>query len=285
MQTLREAIAQATGKGIAIGHFNISDSTQFNAIYDAAKELNVPVIIGVSEGEEEFLGLNQAAALVRAIRERDGYPIYLNADHHHSFDACKAAIDAGFDAVIIDGAKLSEADNTAQTKAVVEYARASGRDVLVEGELGYIGSSSKLLDAVPEGAGLDMTTPELAQRFVKATGIDLLAPSVGNIHGMLKNVPDPRLDIPRIGAVAEAAGVPLVLHGGSGNSQEDFIAAIKNGMRIVHINTEIRVAYRKGIEAALAADADEVAPYKFLNKGRDGVKEVVYNKLKLFTNV
>jgi fructose-bisphosphate aldolase class II len=241
--------------------------------------------VAVSEGERDFLGVHQIAALVHAIREKESYPIFLNADHHHSVDGCKAAIDAGFDAVIIDGAKLSEEENTAQTKEVVAYARASGRDVLVEAELGYIGTSSKILDAVPEGAGLDMTTPELAERFVKATGIDLLAPSVGNIHGMLKNVPEPRLDIPRIGAIAKSAGVPLVLHGASGNSEEDVRGAIASGVRIVHINTEIRVAYRKGIEAALAADPNEVSPYKYLTGGRDSMKIVVLEKLKLFNNL
>ena len=285
MESLRDVLIHAAANGRAVGHFNVSDSTQFNGIYAAAKELSVPVIVAVSEGERDFLGVHQIAALVRAIREKEGYPIFLNADHHHSIEGCKAAIDAGFDAVIIDGAKLSEEENTLQTKEVVAHARACGRDVLVEAELGYIGTSSKVLDAVPEGAGLDMTTPELAERFVKATGIDLLAPSVGNIHGMLKNVPEPRLDIPRIEAIAKTCGVPLVLHGASGNSEEDVLGAIKAGVRIVHINTEIRVAYRKGIEAALGTDPDEVAPYKYLSGGRDSLKEVVYKKIKLFSNL
>ncbi len=285
MESLREVLQHAAANGRAVGHFNVSDSTQFNAIYAAAKELGAPVIIGVSEGERNFIGVHQIAALVRAVREKEDYPIFLNADHHHSIDGCKSAIDAGFEAGIIEGAKLGYAENTAQTKEVVAYARASGRDVLVEAELGYIGTSSKLLDVIPEGAGLDMTTPELAERFVKATGIDLLAPSVGNIHGMLKDVPEPRLDVPRIDAIAKTCGVPLVLHGASGNSEEDVLGAIKAGVRIVHINTEIRVAYRSGIEAALATDSDEVAPYKYLGKGRDAVKDVVYKKIKLFGNL
>lgn len=285
MESLREVLTHAAEHGRAVGHFNVSDSTQLNAIYDAAKELGAPVIIGVSEGERDFIGIAQIAAVVRGIRDGYNFPIFLNADHHHSVDACKAAIDAGFDAVIFDGVKLSDEENIAQTKEVVAYARSSGRDVLVEGELGYIGTASKLLDTIPEGAGLDMTTPESAARFVQETGIDLLAPSVGNIHGMLKNAPEPRLDIPRIEAIAKASGVPLVLHGGSGNTEEDFLAAIKAGVQIVHINTEIRVGYRRGIEAALAADPDEVAPYKYLGKGRENVKGVVYKKIKLFGNL
>jgi fructose-bisphosphate aldolase class II len=281
--TLREIVADAQKKKIAIGHFNISDSNQLNGIAAAARELQLPIIIGVSEGEREFLGLKQTVALTRAAAAEFGIPVFVNADHTYSADGCKAAVDAGFDAVIYDGAKLSDEENATHAKEVVAYARQSGRDVLVEAELGYIGTSSKVLDAIPEGAGLNMTTPEQAEAFVRETGIDLLAPSVGNIHGMLKNVPEPRLDIPRIESVAKSAGVPLVLHGGSGTSDEDFKAAIKAGIAIVHINTEIRVAYRKGLEEALAADKDEVAPYKYLAAGRDAVQKVVKERLSLFS--
>lgn len=282
MRTLREVIADARGRHRAVGHFNISDSTQLNAIAEVARELGVPVMIGASEGERKFVGVRQVAALVKALRD-GGQEIYLNADHTKSIEGIKEAIDAGFDEVLFDGSELSLEDNILKAKEAVALARASGRDVLVEGELGYIGASSKLLDAIPEGAGLDKTDPEVAARFVKETGIDMLAPSVGNIHGMLKNMPDPRLDIERIGAVSLATNIPLVLHGGSGNSEEDFRMAITNGVAVVHINTEIRVAYRKGIEAGLAA-TEEVAPYTYLGKGADKLKEVVKAKLQLFSN-
>ncbi len=272
----------ARGRHVAVGHFNISDSTQLNAIAEAARELGVPVMIGASEGERKFLGTRQAAALVTALRDQ-GQEIYMNADHTKSLDGIKEAIDAGYDEVLFDGSELPIEENIAKAKEAVAYARASGRDVLVEGELGYIGRSSALLDKIPEGAGLDKTDPEVAKRFVTESGVDMLAPSVGNIHGMLKNMPDPRLDIERIGAVSAAVNIPLVLHGGSGNSEEDFRAAIKNGVAVVHINTEIRVAYRKGIEAGLAA-SDEVAPYKYLSFGAEKMKEVVKAKLQLFNN-
>lgn len=275
---------QELPKSEALGHFNISDSTQVHAIFEAARELGVPVLIGVSEGEAEFFGVLQIAAFVTSMRVHHEYPIFLNADHVHTVEGCKKAIDAGFDSVIFDGVKLSEEKNIAGAKEVVAYARNSGRDVLVEAELGYIGASSKVLDEVPDGAGLDMTTPELAERFVSETGINLLAPSVGNIHGMLKNAPEPRLDIPRIKAISESVQVPLVLHGGSGTSDEDFRAAIEAGVRIVHINTEIRVAYRKGIESAFANDPNEVAPYKYLAQGKRAVTDVVSKRLRLFMN-
>lgn len=272
----------ARDSGIAVGHFNISDSTQLNAIAEVARELGVPVMIGASEGERKFIGVRQAAALVKALRD-GGQEIYLNADHTKSIEGIKEAIDAGFDEVLFDGSELPLEENIVKAKEAVALARACGRDVLVEGELGYIGASSKLLDAIPEGAGLDKTDPEVAARFVKETDIDMLAPSVGNIHGMLKNVPDPRLDIERIGLVSAATNVPLVLHGGSGNSEEDFRMAIKNGVAVVHINTEIRVAYRKGIEDGLAA-SEEVAPYTYLGKGAESLKQVVKAKLQLFSH-
>lgn len=283
MRTLRDVIEDARGRTVAVGHFNFSDSTQLNAIADAARELGVPVMVGVSEGERAFVGVAQAAVLVATLRAK-GQEIYLNADHTKTIAGIKEAIDAGFDEVLFDGSQLSLEENITQAKEAVAYARASGRDVLVEGELGYIGASSKMLDAIPEGAGLDKTDPEVAERFVKETGVDMLAPSVGNIHGMLKNVPDPALDIPRIGAIAQKAGVPLVLHGASGNSEEDIRAAIQNGVRVVHINTEIRVAYRKGIEAGLAG-TDDVSPAKYLSVGAAEMKEVVKAKLSLFNNL
>ena len=280
--TLREALEGARVKGHAVCHFNISDSTQLNGICAAAAELRVPVIIGVSEGEREFVGLKKTVAMAFAATEEYGIPVFVNADHTHSIEGCKAAIEAGCDAVIFDGAKLSLDENIATTKQVVALARAEDRDILVEAELGYIGTSSKVLDERPEGAGVELTKPDDAARFVHETGIDLLAPSVGNLHGMLKSG-NPRLNIERISAIALATEKPLVLHGGSGIADDDFRAAIRAGMRIVHINTEIRVAYRKGIEAGLAKDPSETTPGKYLDHGRDAVMRVVRERLALFS--
>ncbi|MEI6660222.1 MAG: class II fructose-bisphosphate aldolase, partial [bacterium] len=145
-KTLRDCIREAEGAGVAIGHFNISNLEGLHAVYNAAKALDVPVIIGVSEGEEDFIGRGEAMALVSEIRDRDQYPIYLNADHHYSFDKVKDSIDSGFDAVIFDGAALSHDENVRITKQCVDYARQvsseTGRDILVEAEIGYIGSGS-----------------------------------------------------------------------------------------------------------------------------------------------
>lgn len=284
MKTLREAVQDASARKVAIGHFNVSDSNQVRGIVDAARELNVPVIIGVSEGERKWIGVRQVAALVHSYREQ-GMDVYLNADHTKSLEGVKEAIDAGFDAVLYDGSSLPFDENAAHAREAVALARESGRDVMVESELGYIGTSSAMLDAIPDGAGLQPTDPEEAARFVQATGIDLLAPSVGNIHGMLKSMPNPKLDIQRIEAIYAAAHVPVVLHGGSGTSDADFRAAVAAGAAIVHINTEIRLAYRRGIEEGLAKDVNEVSPYKFLEPGYTSLKKVVKERLALFANV
>jgi fructose-bisphosphate aldolase class II len=289
MKTLREYIKEAEENKIAIGHFNISNIEALHGIYNAAKKLGVPVIIGVSEGEEEFIGKNEVSALIKEIREKDNYPIFLNADHHYSFESVKNALDAGYDSAIIDAVKLPLEENISLTKKCIEYAKElsekEGREILIEAELGFIGQSSKLLDAIPEGISeATMTKPEDAKYFVEQTGINLIAPSVGNIHGMIKGG-NPRLDIERIKNIREACGVPMVLHGGSGIADEDFVNAIKAGISIIHINTEIRVAYKEAVEKFLKENPNEVAPYKFLKDGVDAVERVVEERLKLFSGI
>ena len=289
MKTLREYIKEADEKGIAIGHFNISNLEALHGIYNAAKKLNVPVIIGLSEGEEEFVGKNEAVALIHEIRERDNYPIFLNADHHYSFESVKASLDAGYDSAIIDAVKLPLEENILLTKKCVDYARElskkENRDILIEAEIGFIGTSSKILEEIPEGVSeATMTTPEDAKYFVEKTGVDLLAPSVGNVHGMVKGG-NPRLYPERVKAIREATGIPLVLHGGSGTMNEDFISCIKEGIDIVHINTEIRVAYRDALKKFLDENPNEVAPYKFLKSGVEAIEKVVEERLKLFSGI
>lgn len=282
MQTLRECFEWAAHEKVAIGHFNVSDSTQFHGIVEAAHELGVPVVVGASDGERAFIGAHELIALVR-VAQGQGMQVFANADHARTIEGATAAIDAGFDSVIFDGTQLSAAENIEKTREVVGYAKVSGRDLIIEGELGYIGSASKLLDDVPDAVlAAALPTPDDAVQFVAATGVSALAPAVGNIHGMLKGRKDPALRIDLIQGIKHAVNVPLVLHGASGNSDEDLRAAIAAGMSMVHINTEIRVAYRRGIEEALAADREEIAPYRYLGAGKEAMKRVVLDRLRLF---
>ncbi len=285
--TLRECVNSALQNKTAVGHFNVSTLDGIWAIADAAKEMNLPVIIGVSEGERDYVGVHAAAAIVKSIREQRNQPIFLNADHTYSFDRVKEAIDAGYDSAIFDGAQLSFEENIAQAKKCVEYARACGRDVIIEGELGFIGTSSKILDAIPEGAivgDAQMTKPELALQFVTETGVDMLAPAVGNIHGVVRGG-DPALNPGRVSEISQAVKIPLVLHGASGNSADDIKKCVKAGVAIVHVNTELRIAYRSGLMKSLSENPDEVAPYKFLKPAKLSMQKVVKEKLEIIAGL
>jgi len=283
MKTLREYITEAEKKGVAIGHFNISNLEAFHGVYNAAKKLNVPIIIGLSEGEEDFVGRNEAIGMIKEVREKENFPIFLNADHHYSFERAKLAIDAGFDSVIIDAANLNFDENTKITKQCVDYARSVNPATLVEAELGYIGSGSNIKDTIPEGAGIK-TTPEDAKKFVALTGIDMLAPSVGSIHGLIKSG-KPYIDGELVVEIKKATGIPLVLHGGSGLRDEDFTNAIKAGISIIHINTEIRLAYDEALKKSLLDNPNETTPYKILQPAVDAIEKVVYERLKLFNGI
>jgi len=288
MKTLKEIITQADTDGVAVGHFNISNLEGLHGIFNAAKNLDVPVIIGTSEGERDFVGIYEAVALVKALRENYNYPIFLNADHSYSFDRVKAAVDAGYDAVIFDGVKFSFEENMAETKKCVEYSRSVNPNVLVEAELGNIGKSSSVMDEIPEGVATDekfLTSVADAVKFVETTGVDLLAPAVGNMHGMLKEGHNPKINIERIKEIREAAGIPLVLHGGSGITDSDFIEAIEAGVSCVHINTEIRVAFKEGLLQGLDEFSDQIAPYKYMKPAVASLQKKVEERLKLFNKL
>ena len=287
MISLREVLKRAEAEKVAVGHFNFSDLVGFNAIIAAARDKKLPVMVGVSEGEREFTGVRQAAALVKAVRDEYDYPIFLNADHTHSIAKAEAAAKAGFDEIIFDGSALSFEENIKQTKKAIEAIKSINPAVLVEGEIGWIGASSAVIDKVPEGVGV-LTTPDEAKQFVEATKVDVLAPAVGNMHGMLASMVhgdvQKRLNIERIAEIKAAAKILMTLHGGSGTNDDDFRRAIKAGMTIVHVNTEIRIAWRRGVEAGLAADPNEVAPYKILKPAVEAVKDVVRSRLELFSS-
>ncbi len=293
---LIDVINKATSEGKAVGHFNISNLEAFNAIVKTAKKLNVPVIIGVSEGERDFVGVENAVALVESAR-KGGAEIFLNADHTYSYVRSVEVIDAGYDAVIIDYASKNKEESIEVTKRVVEYAKSKGPHgalgnpgtppILVEGELGYIGQSSKVLDALPEGVLIDpnsLTQPAEAKDFVEKTGVDLLAPAVGNVHGIIKGG-NPALNIERIKEIKQACSVPLVLHGASGITDEELHLAVLAGISVVHYNTELRVAYKDALIKSLEEHKNEVAPYKYLKTAEDAVAEVVEKKLRIMNDL
>ncbi len=317
MKTLRESLADADARHAAIGHFNISDLATLKAIFGAAqavskaKGIQIPILIGVSEGEREFVGVKTATALVKSLRAEFDYPIYLNADHTHSLDKAKAAAEAGFDEVIFDLSSLPMDQNIAQTKEAVIALRAINPEIVIEGEIGYIGSNSEIVDVRPESS-LTLSTPEEAITFMQETGIDVLAPAVGNMHGLLKSMAAgtefKHLNIERIAelkkaissvvmpALREASGQApagtrasspsawMTLHGGSGTADEDFVAAVKAGMTIVHVSSELRLAWRRGMEKSFADQPNEIAPYKLLTPAIADIQKIVEERLNLFNS-
>jgi fructose-bisphosphate aldolase class II len=285
MRGLRDVLLQAQKDGVAVGHFNVADLVLLKAVFAAAQELNVPVMVGVSEGEREFLGVRQIAALVRSLREEFDFPIFLNADHTHSLAKAVEAAKAGFDSIVFDLSALPFEENVRQTKEAIKTLKAINPEILVEGEIGDIGTGSEIHDKAPD-LTRGLTSPEQAKQYVEATGVDILAPAVGNMHGMLKSMVQgetrKHLDIPRIAAIKAATQVPLTLHGGSGTDDEDFRRAIAAGINVIHINTELRVAWRRGLEEGLAKKPDEVVPYKILPFAVEAVKQVALSRLRLF---
>lgn len=294
MFNLLHIIQEAEKNKIAVGHFNVSNLEQLKAITEAARELSrergivIPLIIGVSESERNFIGVWQAVALIKSFREEFGESLFLNADHTHSLEETRRTAAAGYDAISFDGSEFSLEENIKKTKEAVELAKSINPEILMEGEIGFIGSGSRILKEIPAGAAIkpeDLTKPEDAWRFVQETKTALFAPAVGNLHGMFADAPNPSLDILRIKEIRVAAGVPLVLHGGSGIAREDLSAAIDAGVSVIHISSEIRRAWRHGLETSLRQNPDEIAPCKIMNGAIEEIKKVVREKLIIFNKI
>ena len=285
MQALRDVLQRAQEKRVAVGHFNVADLVLLKAVFTAARELNVPVLVGVSEQERKFMGVRQVAALVRSLREESDFPLFLNADHTHTLPAAVEAAQAGFDAIVFDASTLPFEQNVRATKEAVVELKRIRPGILVEAELGYIGSGSEIHEQAPD-LSKGLTSPAQAAEFVESTGIDILAPAVGNMHGMLQAMvrgeTHKHLDIERIAAIKSATRTFLTLHGGSGTDDADFRRAIAAGINIIHINTELRVAWRHGLEEGLAKQPGEVVPYKILPFALQSVQGVVRSRLELF---
>lgn len=282
-----EYLQQAGREHWALGHFNISNLEQLRAIAQAAKECQSPILIGASEGEREFIGLEMCVAMVSILRQETGLPLFLNADHSKSVQSAIKAIDAGFDSIHIDTSALPFNQNVDATKQVVEHAikvsqKRQGAPISVEGELGYLRGSSKIQNVIIEVKSQDYTDPAQAAEFVLKTGVSRLAIAVGNIHGIA--LEEPFIDIDRIKAIRKAVPeeIVLVLHAASGITPEVLTQSIEAGIANIHINTEIRLVFAQKLREFLQANPDETTPYKFYEGAIDAVKEKVKEKLQIF---
>lgn len=280
--TLKHYLKKAQKEGWAIGQFNFSTLEQLRGILAAAAKLKSPVILGTSHGESQYLGIKEVVALVEISKVKYGVPAFLNLDHAKDFECIKEAIDYGYPAVHFDGSHLPLEKNIEYAKKVVDYAHK--KDVVVEGEVGAIGTeSSKIYKKEFKIKESDLTNPDDAQRFIKETGADSLAISIGTFHGIEVSGKNPRIRLKRLEEIREKIrSTFLVLHGGSGTRNSDIKKAIKLGIVKININTELRIAYAKGLGKNFKKKKMEIAPYKYLPFAIEAVQKKAEEKIKLF---
>lgn len=266
--TLEEILKDAEERKYGVGLFNMLNLEMARGIIEAAEEEKSPLILGVAEVHLPLIPFDYACMIMNKIAKEASVPVCLHFDHGTDFDKIKAAIDGGFTSVMYDGSALPYEENIANTKKISTIAHAKG--VSVEAELGHVGGAEGGAD---DGVEEMYTKVEQVNDFIERADIDTLAVAIGTAHGQYKK--KPKLDINRLADIYAISKKPLVLHGGSGLSDDDFRNTIKNGIRKVNICTEMCIALR---EAYLASANHEI----LFNDGKNAVKEVVKGKMQLF---
>lgn len=280
----RHLMQRSRSQKFAVGAFNIDNQETLIAISRAAQAKNSPVLVEVSHGEVEAMGLDNIRDLVDNYKLEYGVEMYLNLDHSPSVEACKAAIDAGFEFIHIDISQANhdatEEEIIAKTREVVDYAKFTG--ALVESEPHYFGGSSNVHEEQIDYEAIKKTfsTPEGAKGFVEATGIDTFAAAIGNLHG---KYPVPKqLDLDLLKQIREAIDCQISLHGGSGTPLEQFKEAARIGVSKININSDMRYAFRKTLEKVLHDNPDEYAVVKLMPEVYAAVQAVVEDKIEAF---
>jgi len=274
--TVREWFEKARQEKFAIGAFNVGNLETLEAIVAAAKSKRSPILVESSSGETKFMGAYNLRALVHEYREREGIPIFLNLDHSPSLEEARMGIEADYDLIHFDGSKLPYEENLQLMKTVVKEAKS--RDQMTEGELENISGSSEVhKDEMPE---IIYSDPEKDARFVKETGVDTFAVSIGNVHGLYAK--PKKLDFDLLGKLRQKMDCFFSLHGSSGISDEQIKKAIPFGIVKINLNTEIRKAYRETLEQVLQEHKGEYAMYKIMPPVIEAVQDVVEKKIDLF---
>tara|TARA_B100000378_G_scaffold135195_1_gene109181 strand:+ start:3271 stop:4182 length:912 start_codon:yes stop_codon:yes gene_type:complete len=280
----RHLMQRSRQQGFAVGAFNIDNQETLIAISRAAQKLNAPVLVEVSDGEVKALGIDNVRDMVDNYKKEYGIEIYINLDHSPTVEACKQAIDAGFEFIHIDISQAnhdaSEEEIIAKTKEVVEYAAFTG--ALVESEPHYFGGSSNVHTEEIDYEEIKKTfsTPEGAKAFVEATGIDTFAAAVGNLHG---KYPVPKeLDLELLQSIRNSVDCQISLHGGSGTPLHYFESAAKIGVSKININSDMRYTFRTELEKVLKENPDEYAVVKLMPQVYEAVQVVVEEKINAF---
>lgn len=283
----RLRMADARSEKWAFGAFNLDDEATLRAVVQAAASKNAPILVEVSQGEVDDIGLHNVRDLVDNFKHEYNVEIYVNLDHSPTVEAAKRGIEAGFEFIHID---VSQANHDATdeeiinaTREVVEYAKLTG--ALVESEPHYFGGSSNLHEEKIDYHEIKKTfsTPESAKSFVEATGIDTFAAAIGNLHG---KYPVPKvLDLNLLKELREAIECNISLHGGSGTPGHYFRDAVKIGVTKININSDMRYAYRTTLEKVLKDNPKEYSVAKLINKEVvAAVQKVVEDKIDDFNS-
>ena len=262
----------------AVPQFNINNIEWTKNILEECQELNVAVILGVSEGAAKYMGGYRAVSgMVKGLMEdlNITIPVCLHLDHGSSFESCKKAVDAGFSSVMIDASKHPLEENIQITKEVVEYAHKF--DVTVEAEVGHIGGQE---DNVT-GNSLNATLEDCVT-LVNGTGIDSLAPALGSVHGLYKG--EPNLDFETMAIINQNLTIPLVLYGGTGIPDYDIKKAISCGISKININTELQIAWHDAVKEFVNANPDVYDPRKVIGSGTASMKAKIKEKVEMFNN-
>ena len=272
--TSKELLLDAQRNRYAIGAFNIENMEMAQAVIAAAEELRSPVILQTTPGTLKYAPPEMYYANVAAAAKAATVPVVMHLDHGSSFDLAMRCFRAGYTSIMIDGSQKDFEENIALSKSVVEACHAGG--IPVEAELGKVGGKEDDLDG---GAGNGYTVPEEAAEFVARTGVDFLAVAIGTAHGVYKGIP--KLDVERVGRIAELVGIPLVLHGTSGVPDDTVRECIARGMCKVNYATDLRIAFTEGVKEYLQKDPKVYDPKKYGAAGREKVKQYVMQKIKV----
>ncbi len=283
--TLKELLDQAKIEHKAVGAFNGTTLEAIRGIIQAAEELNCPVILQHAQSHDDIIDLEEIGPIMKYYAERAKVPVALHLDHGSSFERCVQALRLGFTSVMYDASAKSFEENAEETKEIVKIAHAVGASV--EAELGHIFTSEVVhgeggsADSKDDYDDLDdiYTDPEVAKKFVELTGVDCLAVAFGTTHGVY--LTEPKLDLPRVARIREAANVPLVMHGGSGVSDEDYAVAIENGICKVNYYTYINVAGGKASKEFWKDDETYLFDSMAI-KATEAIKEDVKRAIKVF---
>lgn len=274
--SMTNMLNQAKEGHYAVGQFNINNLEWTQAVLTAAQENQSPIILGVSEGATKYMGgATVVAAMVNALMEAMDItvPVALHLDHGSTLESCKAAIDAGYTSVMIDGSHHPIADNIAMTKQVVEYAHAHG--VSVEGEVGTVGGEE---DGVI--GGVNYADLEECVMMVRDAGVDALAAALGSVHGTYDG--EPKLGFAEMEAISNATDIPLVLHGGSGIPEHQVKKAIELGHAKINVNTELQQQWTKAVREKLTADAKVYDPRKIIGPGKEAIVAITKATMDMF---